>query len=166
MAQRKNSSDWREFSFSHQLSTDQCTCMKKSPKAEKRSPPGAHKGQGIIWAPKKKKKRSLYLHREPGTTPLHGGRQEWAVPTSGAGLGWPPGLGGKTSHGKEHLPRLCWSSTACLQTRYLQRVPAEQVSHRWQSNTCRDSAGSANFPRLFYDRVDDEACFLNFLKAE
>ena len=32
---------WREFSSSHQLSTDQCVCMKKSPKAEKRSPPGA-----------------------------------------------------------------------------------------------------------------------------
>lgn len=32
---------WKEFSSSHQLSTDQCTCMKKSPKAEKRSPPGA-----------------------------------------------------------------------------------------------------------------------------
>ncbi|XDB46790.1 hypothetical protein AB1E18_000405 [Capra hircus] len=28
------------------------------------------------------------LSREPGTTPLQGGRQECTVPTSGAGLGW------------------------------------------------------------------------------
>ena len=47
------------FSFSHQLSTDQCTCMKKSPKAEKRSPPGAYKGQGIICAPNSRSENPL-----------------------------------------------------------------------------------------------------------
>ena len=59
MAQKKNSRVWREFSSSHQLSTDQCMCTKKSPKAEKRSPAGAHKGQGVICAPNSRSENSL-----------------------------------------------------------------------------------------------------------